>query len=61
MPLMVSASDPVFVNDTVCAALVEPTTSLPNVSDPGLTSTELVPPTPLKLIVCGVLNALSAI
>jgi hypothetical protein len=61
--LIVSVAPPVFVNVTVCAALVVPTVWLLNVSDAGVTIAVGVAglaPVPVRLTICGLPEALSA-
>jgi hypothetical protein len=50
--LVVRASEPVFVNVTVCALLVIPNTWLPNVSAPGLAVALVHPVVALHKGVC---------
>lgn len=60
MPERVTASDPVFVRVTVWAALVAPMACEAKVSDAGLSESEGPVPDPLRAMVCGEEDALSA-
>ena len=61
MLAMVKAMVPVLVKVTACAGLADPTYSLPKEMLAGARETAADKPVPLRLIVCGELNALSLI
>ena len=57
--LMVSGAVPVLRRDDVCAALVEPTICGPKTRLPGVSVTAEAVPVPLRLMGCGLPDALS--
>src|SRR5580658_3902707 len=57
--LKISANSPLFDTVTVCAALVVPTTWLPNVNDVGVIPITPATPVPFSVTVCGLPVALS--